>query len=329
MRLRSRARTGRADPGDAHSAHNVAEPDDGANPEHSETSCAPAWYTGSLAYPVERHVIEIDGCPIHWRAWGNPTSPVLVLVHGGGAHSGWWDHIAPLLTRHRYVVAPDLSGHGDSGRRPNYSLRHWAQEIMAVADAASTGTQPAIIGHSMGGWVAATAAIHNPSAVDGIVVIDSPLRDRAPEGGRLRNRGAKPRGYSSRAEITSRFRVVPAQSITLPYVMSHIAADSVRQTGRRWFWKFDPLVFSLPDSDFGPIDPEPLERMLESMQCRTAFVRAERGIVSQEMAQRIESAMQLRGPFLELAEAGHHPMLDQPLALVATLRTLLEMWSIT
>ncbi|OBH06937.1 alpha/beta hydrolase [Mycobacterium sp. E1747] len=305
------------------------EPENGANYRHSKTFYAPTWFTDALAYPFERRIIEIDGCPIHWRAWGNPTSPVLVLVHGGGAHSGWWDNIAPLLAHHRYVIAPDLSGHGDSGRRSEYSLGHWAQEIIAVADAVSTGAQPAVIGHSMGGWVAATAAIQHPAAIDGIVVIDSPLRDRAPEGGRLRNRGAKPRGYSSRAEITSRFRVVPAQPVTLPYVTSHIAADSVRRSGRRWFWKFDPLVFALPDSDFGPIDPEPLERMLESMQCRTAFVRSERGIVSREMARRIESAMQLRGPFLELAEAGHHPMLDQPLALVATLRTVLEMWSIT
>lgn len=47
------------------------------------------------------------------------------------------------------------------------------------------------------------------------------------------------------------------------------------------------------------------------------------------MGERIRSILQLRGPVVELAEAGHHPMLDQPLPLVATLRTLLEFWSIT
>jgi pimeloyl-ACP methyl ester carboxylesterase len=31
-------------------------------------------------------------------------------------------------------------------------------------------------------------------------------------------------------------------------------------------------------------------------------------------------------PVVELADAGHHPMLDQPLALVAGLRTLLALW---
>jgi hypothetical protein len=47
------------------------------------------------------------------------------------------------------------------------------------------------------------------------------------------------------------------------------------------------------------------------------------------MAAQIRSILQLRGPFVELAQAGHHPMLDQPLPLVATIRTLLEFWSIT
>ncbi len=31
-------------------------------------------------------------------------------------------------------------------------------------------------------------------------------------------------------------------------------------------------------------------------------------------------------PVVDLPEAGHHPMLDQPLALVAALRTLLATW---
>ena len=57
-----------------------------------------------------------------------------MLVHGGAAHSGWWDHVAPLLTWHR-VVALDLTGHGDSDRREVYDMRLWAREVVAVAAA--------------------------------------------------------------------------------------------------------------------------------------------------------------------------------------------------
>jgi hypothetical protein len=50
------------------------------------------------------------------------------------------------------------------------------------------------------------------------------------------------------------------------------------------------------------------------------------GLAPPDMRDHIRSILQLRGPFVELAEAGRHPMLDQPLPLVATLRMLLAMW---
>ena len=82
----------------------------------------PAWFTRALASAPERRDVGVDGGRVHYRAWGEPGRPGLVLVHGGAAHSGWWDHVAPLLGTHR-VVAPDLSGHGDSGRREGHGLQ--------------------------------------------------------------------------------------------------------------------------------------------------------------------------------------------------------------
>jgi hypothetical protein len=72
-----------------------------------------------------------------------------------------------------------------------------------------------------------------------------------------------------------------------------------------------------------------MERILAEMPCQVGYIRCESGLLSPEMSDQIRSMLQLRGPFVELAQGGHHPMLDQPLPLVGTLRTLLEMWSIT
>ena len=75
----------------------------------------PAWFASAIAtLPVHRS-LTVDGLKITYRVWGDPARPGLVLVHGGAAHAGWWDHIAPQLKSHR-VVAVDLSGHGDSDR---------------------------------------------------------------------------------------------------------------------------------------------------------------------------------------------------------------------
>lgn len=287
----------------------------------------PSWFTTALDQKPDHCDVEVGGCRIHLRAWGATEQPPVVLVHGGGAHSGWWDHVAPFFSRTHRVIAPDLSGHGDSDTRGSYDLQTWAAEVMAASAAAGASGRPTLVGHSMGGWVAATAAMHFGERINSMLVIDSPLRERVPEEDRLRNR--KHTHYQTRDEILARFTAVPSQEVILPYVRQHIALESVRKTNEGWIWKFDPTIFHGEFLESTPSDEETLEGMLGTMRCRVGYLRCEAGLVPPAMAERIQSMLQLRGPFVELAEAGHHPMLDQPLPLVATLRTLLEFWSIT
>jgi pimeloyl-ACP methyl ester carboxylesterase len=289
----------------------------------------PAWFDRALQHAPEHLMVDVHDCAIHYRAWGDPDRPTLVLVHGGGAHSGWWDHIAPFFTATHRVVAPDLSGHGDSATRPRYSLGSWAREVLAVGAHTDPTTRPTIVGHSMGGWVASTAAMLGGDRLDGVAVIDSPLRERAPEAQRLQQRRGEPNGYRTRAEIVSRFHAVPRQEVTLPFVAAHIAAESVRRRGLRWFWKFDPAIFEGEWIDDLSTQHQALDDVFDEIHCRIAYLRCEHGLVPPEMAERVREILQLRGPFIDLPEAGHHPMLDQPLALVSSLRTLVEMWSIT
>ncbi|BAX90664.1 alpha/beta fold hydrolase [Mycobacterium shigaense] len=291
------------------------------------TPAEPSWFTAALAQKPDHLDVDVGGCRVHVRAWGAPNQPPVVFVHGGGAHSGWWDHIAPFFSRTHRVVAPDLSGHGDSGTRARYDLQTWAREVMEVLPAAGASGRPTIVGHSMGGWVAATAATRYGDDINSVVVVDSPLRDRAPEAARLRN--PKPSDYGSRDEILSHFTPVPRQELVLPYIGAHIASESIRKVGKRWTWKFDRAIFRGEFLEASPADDESMEAMIAKMRCRIGYLSCEAGLVSATMAARLRSIFQLRGPFVELAEAGHHPMLDQPLPLVATLRTLLEFWSIT
>lgn len=290
---------------------------------------APAWFARALADEPEHSSVDVADCRIHVRTWGDTGSPPLVLVHGGGAHSGWWDHIAPFFSRTHRVIAPDLSGHGDSDTRSSYDLSQWAQEVVEVSAAEGPSGFPTIIGHSMGGWVTAAAATRYGREINSILVIDSPLREPAPEESRLRNRRKDAPGYATKDDIIARFRAVPTQDVTLPYVAAHIASESVRHSENGWIWKFDPTIFGGHLLDKSPAEQELMENALNEIYCRIGYLRCENGLVPTEMANQIRSILQLRGPFVELAEAGHHPMLDQPLPLVAVLRTLLEFWSIT
>ncbi|WP_138735869.1 alpha/beta fold hydrolase [Modestobacter excelsi] len=277
---------------------------------------APAWFRRAVSERPGHRELEFGTTRLHYRTWGDPSLPGLVLVHGAGANSSWWDHLAPLITTH-HVIAPDLSGHGDSDHRTSYDLRSWAGEISAIT-AAEGLDRPIIAGHSLGGWVAVTLASETREAVSGLVLIDSPLRrDASAEQSLPHQRRRLHRVYPSTDQAIERFRTLPHQQAVLPYVRRHIAAESLAAVDGGWTWKFDPFVVGRQP---------PLPDAFTRLTCRTALFYCERGLVNREMAAEMQRLV--RGPFrtAELPDAGHHPMLDQPLVLVTALTTLLQMW---
>jgi pimeloyl-ACP methyl ester carboxylesterase len=278
----------------------------------------PAWFTAAIATPCEPGVIDVDGTAIAYRAWGDPGERGIVLAHGGAAHARWWDHVAPLLATGHRVIALDLSGHGDSGRRNAYTLDLWAGEVIAVAAAAGIAGPPAVIGHSMGGFVALRAAVRYGARLAGVVAIDSPVRDITPEERAAREQRAfgPLRVYPTAEELIARFHPIPDQP-GLPYIVDHIARTSIRPVDGGWSWKFDPRIFARL-----PLTPELLTRL----DCRVALFRAEHGIVSPQMSDVMYDRLGRLAPVIEIPAAGHHVMLDQPLALVTGVRTLLSDW---
>jgi len=278
----------------------------------------PAWFSAALATASQERTVTVEGTCIAYRTWGDPAMRTIALVHGGAAHSRWWDHIAPLLTAGWQVIAIDLSGHGDSGRRDSYSLDTWAREVLAVVADAGTAASSVIIGHSMGGLVTLRLATLAGSRIAGAVAIDSPVRDMAPEDRAARqHRAFGPlRVYPTREAAIARFRPIPDQP-TLPYIADHVAATSVRAAGGGWTWKFDPRVFVRDH-----LTPELLTRL----DCRVALFRAEHGLVTPQQGEVIYDRLGRVAPIIEIPVAGHHIMLDQPIALAAALRTLLADW---
>lgn len=278
----------------------------------------PAWFRRALEAAPDGREHTVDGCRLRYRVWGKPDSPGLILIHGGGAHSGWWDHIAPLVESHR-VIAPDLSGHGDSAWRDgpdDYSVPRWAGEIAAVA-AAEGLDRPVLVGHSMGGFVAAaTAALHD-TPLGGVIIIDTPLNDNPPEEETLRQRRRPTRVYPSLDEAVARFRTVPGQDVLLPYIARHIARESLRAADGGWTWKFDPNRAG---------SRTPIRSLLPEIDAPVALLRCEQGLLSPDWAREM-AGLAGGAPVITLPDTGHHPMLDQPLALVTALRSILALWA--
>lgn len=287
-----------------------------------DVPATPDWFSSAIAQVPRTGRLDVEGASIHYRTWGPADAAPVLLVHGGAAHSGWWDHIGPHLAGEHQIIAMDLSGHGDSDHRPGYTLDVWAREVMAVAAAASP-LPPVIYGHSMGGFVALTAAREYGDRIRGVVAIDSPVRTVSPEAKLWRAQRAHPdkvRYYEEREQILSRFRTVPEDAASLDYVLAHIAADSVVETDAGWRWKFDPRVFL--SSMMQPED-------LAGAACEVALLRGERGMATSDMTDLVRERLGGTVPVTVIPDAGHHIMLDQPVALIAALQTLLGQWRVT
>lgn len=285
---------------------------------------APSWFTGALSVPRGELEVVVDGCAIHALTFGRPGSRGLVFVHGGGAHAHWWTHVAARFSDEFRVVCVDLSGHGDSGHRSAYSLELWTDEVMAVAAAGDIDGPPVVVGHSMGGFVTIGTAARHGDRVSGAVVCDSPVTEPDPEiaSYRLKEAFGHPRVYPTREDAFAHFRTVPAQDHYLDFVMDHVAHQSIRPTEGGFQWKFDRDVFA----QFGAGIRSVALPYLSRVRCRFALLRSEHGLVTPDIGRFMYDELGRVTPVIELPEAGHHAMLDQPLILLTALRTLLADW---
>jgi pimeloyl-ACP methyl ester carboxylesterase len=98
-----------------------------------------------------------------------PTSPEIVLL-GGAAEDGdlWADVIEVLDDRVRIHAH---AGHVDGSGPPRATIAEMADDVLAALEAPAL-----LVGHSMGGAVALSAALQDPAAVCGVVAVSAGAR---------------------------------------------------------------------------------------------------------------------------------------------------------
>ncbi|MGJ9411853.1 alpha/beta fold hydrolase [Aeromicrobium sp. CF4.19] len=279
----------------------------------------PAWFDAALAEEPEHRTVDVGGAAIAYRSWGPVGAPVTVLVHGGAAHAGWWDHVGPHLADQHRVLALDLSGHGRSGHRETYTLEQWAGEVLAVARSEDSDA-PVVVGHSMGGFVALTAAREHGASLAGVVAIDSPVRQMSPEARAWLDSHPDPpphKVHPTREAVLARFRTLPEDDATLEFVRRHIAEESIAAVEGGWSWRFDPRIF---------LSTRMEPSALAAAQCPVALLRGERGMATRDITATVARELGGGVPVTTVPDAGHHVMLDQPVALIAAINVLLGQW---
>lgn len=116
--------------------------------------------------------VPVRGGDLRTAVW-NAGTPVLALHGITSTHAGF-PFLAEALPDHR-LVAPDLRGRGGSRDLPGpYGLTAHAEDAAAVIRAVAD-RPVAVVGHSMGGFVAVVLAHRHPELVQSVVLVDGGL----------------------------------------------------------------------------------------------------------------------------------------------------------
>jgi len=119
--------------------------------------------------PLRNSRIKLSQGQIFWREVG--TGPTLVFLHGSWNDSSQWIPIINRLSGDYHCFAPDLLGFGESERpKVHYSIE---LEVESLAEFLETLRQRQVylIGHSLGGWIAASYALKYLQQVQGVVLL--------------------------------------------------------------------------------------------------------------------------------------------------------------
>jgi pimeloyl-ACP methyl ester carboxylesterase len=119
---------------------------------------------------------------IAYEAAGTTGAPAVLLVHGFASdrRSNWvrtrW--VSTLVDAGFRVIAPDLRGHGESGRPRSlaaYGLRAFRDDLTAVLDAEAPGESVHVIGYSLGARLVHDYAQTHPERVRSVTMGGPPV----------------------------------------------------------------------------------------------------------------------------------------------------------
>jgi pimeloyl-ACP methyl ester carboxylesterase len=186
---------------------------------------------------------DVVGTPVNYAEIGE--GPPVLLVHGlGGSWQNWLENMPHLAKNHR-VVALDLPGFGSSPLPPwDISISAYGRFIHDFCEKVEIGSA-AVIGSSLGGFVASELAITEPSRVEHLVLVSSAgvtwsrarrepaavlgriMRAAAPLAFRYQMEGLRRRGLRHRA-----YRGIVHEPVALdPRLLFEITVPALRAPG--------------------------------------------------------------------------------------------------
>ena len=287
------------------------------------------------------HIYFSQRLRLHYVDWGGqapaaenaPAATNMVLVHGIQDHCRTWDDLAAEFYQQYHVVAPDLRGHGDSewvkGAAYHYmDYLYDLNQLVTQADLAPI----TLVGHSMGGAIAALFAGVFPELVGRLVIIEgiglwqkfNPLPDvqtamREWVGATRQLSARLPRRYPQLSDAYQRMQQANPQLSESQALHLTIHGSNQHEDGT-YSWHYDNYTYNFASNSIGEAD---ICALWEAIQCPTLIINADEGLehrIGQDDTLKYFNDAQL----VELPSTGHWTYHDDLPGLVQVMKKFLE-----
>lgn len=256
---------------------------------------------------------------------GAPGARAVVLLHGGGQTRHAWGATARALVKAGfYVVSLDLRGHGDSDwdAQGDYSLDLQVEDLRSVLR--QIPAKPAIVGASLGGFVALLTIGETPEQIARqLVLVDvTPMVDPAGEERIFAFMQGYPRGFATVDEAAD------AVAAYLPHRPRPASTAGLQRNLRlredgRYYWHWDPRLFDKLHAS-PQLQLQRYEAAARNVRVPTLLVRGQRSeLVTPENVRHFLGLIP-SAKYIDVAGAGHMVAGDRNDAFSAAVLSFLE-----
>ncbi|MBI5417859.1 alpha/beta hydrolase [Candidatus Poribacteria bacterium] len=130
-------------------------------------------FSFDITYAYEKKILKINDEEIFTLIAGQGNNTPIIMIHGLGMSSQFWENNIDQLAKDRKVYAIDLPGFGFSeNNRKDYSVVYYVNLLNEILLSLNM-PKVILIGNSLGGSISILYAIQNPDQVEKLILVNS------------------------------------------------------------------------------------------------------------------------------------------------------------